>query len=152
MTITSTATPPSTGHRAGRAGRRHALASFALVTAGSLGAATALATVDPNQAGHYPACPFLSVTGWYCPGCGTLRAIHDGLHGDLSGALARNPLAVVLAPVMVFAWVCWGLRLAGYDAPHPTRLRAGWVWALLGVVVGYWVLRNIPGWTWLSPA
>jgi hypothetical protein len=117
-----------------------------------MAAAAILATVDPNESGHYPRCPFLAVSGFYCPGCGTLRAVHDGLHGDLHGAWARNPLAVVMAPLLLLAWVCWGLRLAGYDAPHPTRLRAGWIWALLSVVLGYWVLRNVPGWTWLSPA
>ena len=126
--------------------------SFVAVTAGSLAAAATLATVDPNRPGHYPACPFLFATGLYCPGCGSLRAIHDALHGDLHGALARNPFAVVMAPLLAVAWVCWGLRLLGYDAPHPTRLRVGWIWALLGVVLGYWVLRNVPGWTWLSPA
>ena len=41
-----------------------------------------LATVDPNQPGHYPTCPFLATTGFYCPGCGALRAVHDLLHGE----------------------------------------------------------------------
>jgi uncharacterized protein DUF2752 len=122
------------------------------VTGGALVGLSTLAVVDPNRPGHYPTCPFLAVSGLYCPGCGSLRAVHDLLHGDLHGALARNPLAVLLAPVVVFAYVCWGLRLLGYDAPHPTRIGAGWIWTLLGVVLAYWALRNVPGWTWLSPA
>jgi len=142
------APPAPTGERTGRRG----WASFAAVTVASVAAAATVATRDPHQAGHYPACPFLWATGDYCPGCGSLRALHDGLHGDVAGALARNPLAVVAAPFVVLAWVCWALRLAGYDAPHPTRLHPRWVWALLGVVLAYWVLRNVPGWTWLSPA
>ena len=136
----------------GLGARRRELASLAATTMGALAAAATLAMLDPNRPGHYPGCPFLALTGHYCPGCGTLRAVHDGLHGDVRGALARNPLAVIAAPFILVAWVCWVLRLAGYDAPHPTRLRAGWVWTLLGVVVAYWVLRNVPGWTWLSPA
>jgi hypothetical protein len=111
-----------------------------------------LARVDPNESGHYPTCPFLAVTGLYCPGCGTLRAVHDALHGDVAGALARNPLAVVAAPFLVLAWVCWGLRLLGYAAPHPSRLPAAWIWTLLGGVVVYGVLRNLPGFDFLSPA
>ena len=126
--------------------------SFAAVTALSVAALATIASVDPHQPGHYPVCPFLWTTGFYCPGCGTLRAIHDGLHGDLTGALARNPLAVVAAPLLVFAWVCWGLRTLGYDAPHPTRLPVAWVWGLLALVLTYWVARNVPGWTLLSPA
>lgn len=148
MTTAQSAPPAPARRRAGRRG----WASFAVVTAGSLAAAATLASVDPNEPGHYPTCPFLWTTGLYCPGCGTLRALHDVLHGDPAGALARNPLAVAMMPVLVFAWVCWGLRLAGYDAPQPTRLDARWIWALLGVVLTYWLLRNVPGWTWLSPA
>ena len=59
------------------------------------------------------------------PVCGDLlevRAEARAVHGDLDGALARNPLAVVMAPLVLFAYVSWGLRLLGYDAPHPTRL------------------------------
>ena len=126
--------------------------SFTAATGGALVALTTLTLVDPNRPGHYPTCPFLAVSGHYCPGCGSLRAVHDALHGDLHGALARNPLAVLLAPVVLFAYVCWGLRLLGYDAPHPTRIRSGWIWTLLVVVLAYWALRNVPGWTWLSPA
>ena len=39
--------------------------------------------VDPNQPGHYPTDPFLAITGLYCPGCGTLRALHALARGDL---------------------------------------------------------------------
>ncbi|MEH3032776.1 MAG: hypothetical protein PGN07_01755 [Aeromicrobium erythreum] len=59
---------------------------------------------------------------------------------------------MLLLPVVVVAWAAWGLRLAGRDAWHPTNVPARWVYALLGVVLAYWVLRNVPGWTWLSPA
>ena len=48
--------------------------------------------VDPRPAGNYPPCLFLYFTGCYCPGCGTLRALHRLLHGDLLGALGYNPL------------------------------------------------------------
>lgn len=125
---------------------------FAGTTAAALGAAGVLASVDPNQPGHYPTCPFLAVTGLYCPGCGSLRAVHALTGGDVVTAWERNPLAVVLLPVVLVAWVAWGLRLAGRDAWHPTLVPARWVYALLVAVLGYWVLRNVPGWTFLSPA
>jgi hypothetical protein len=126
--------------------------SFVAVSAAAVGSAAVLTVVDPNRPGHFPTCPFLAVSGLYCPGCGTLRAVHDLMHGDLHAALARNPLAVLMAPLLMAAWVCWGLRLAGLPAPHPTRIRPSAIWGLLVVVLGYWVLRNVPGWTWLSPA
>ncbi|HEX8006255.1 MAG TPA: DUF2752 domain-containing protein, partial [Trebonia sp.] len=49
-----------------------------------------VAAVDPNAAGHYPLCPFLAVSGFYCPGCGTLRAVHALAHGDPLAALGLN--------------------------------------------------------------
>lgn len=126
--------------------------SFAAVTALAVGAVSTLAVVDPNRPGHYPTCPFLFLTGAWCPGCGSLRAVHDLAHGDLPGALARNPLTVLLVGYLVFVWSCWLARLTGRTAPHPTQLPAALVWSLLAVVVAFWVLRNVPGWTLLSPS
>ncbi len=108
--------------------------------------------MDPNQPGHYPLCPLLAVTGLYCPGCGSLRAVHDLLHADVAGAVARNPLAVLAVPMLILAWVTWGRRLAGRPAPHPSNLPPSAVWLLLVVVLAFGVLRNLPGMTWLSPA
>ncbi len=120
-------------------------AAAALVTTGYV------ASVDPNAAGHYPTCPFLFLTGWYCPGCGSLRAVHALAHGDLMTALARNPLAVVAFGYLVVAWVLW-LNRTARGRPQ-RRLAPPWVlYTVLVAVVVFGVLRNVPGWTWLSPA
>ena len=122
------------------------------VTAAGLAVSATLFAVDPNQPGHYPACPFLATTGWYCPGCGALRAIHDLLHGDLPGALARNPLTALAVPYLLLALLTWLRRQSGRPAPRSTSLPPWTIWFLLGVVVTFAVLRNLPGWAWLSPA
>ncbi|MEU4834953.1 DUF2752 domain-containing protein [Streptosporangium sp. NPDC023615] len=82
----------------------------------SLGIAAAaavafVAAVDPNEPGHYPPCPFLVLTGLYCPGCGGLRAVHALAHGDPPAALGLNPLVVILIPVVVALWGRWTLRV-----------------------------------------
>ena len=92
-------------------GRRAVLLPLG-VAAATLVCTGYVATVDPNVAGHYPACPFLAITGWYCPGCGALRAVHALAHGDLVTALARNPFAVVALGYVVVAWVLWLERTA----------------------------------------
>jgi hypothetical protein len=125
---------------------------FAAVTAAGLVAAATLYAVDPNEPGHYPTCPFLAMTGWYCPGCGALRGLHDLLHGDVAGALARNPMMVLAVPYLLLAWVTWILRATGRRAPRSTSLPPWAIWALLAVVVAFGVLRNLPGLDWLSPA
>jgi len=129
---------------------REALPVVAVTTAG-LAAAATLFAVDPNEPGHYPTCPFLATTGLYCPGCGALRGIHDLLHGDVAGALARNPMTVIAVPYLILAWITWVLRVAGRPAPRSTSLPPWTIWLLLGVVVAFGVLRNVPGWDWLSP-
>lgn len=126
--------------------------SFAVVTGLGLAAAGVLAAVDPNQPGHYPTCPFLYMSGFYCPGCGSLRALHDVLHGDLAGGFARNPLAMIALPYLVFAWITMGMRAFGLRAPRTTTLPTWVLWTLLGGILVFWVLRNLPGWTFLSPA
>jgi hypothetical protein len=116
-------------------------------------AAAAIACVgaiDPNEPGHYPTCPFLALTGWFCPGCGSLRALHALVHGDVREALARNPLVVITAPVLLVWWVVWLVRVL-------RRRRRRWaapawtIWALLVLVVLFTVARNLPGGAFLAP-
>jgi Protein of unknown function (DUF2752) len=131
-------------------GRRAVLLPLG-VGAAALAATAYVAAVDPNVGGHYPTCPFLAITGWYCPGCGALRAVHALAHGDLATALARNPFAVVALVYVVIGWALWLERTATGRARR--WLAPPWVlYSVLGVILTFWVLRNVPGWTWLSPA
>jgi hypothetical protein len=129
-------------------GRRGALLPAGLALAG-VAALAWVAEVDPNQAGHYPTCPFLFLTGWYCPGCGSLRCLHALAHGDVGAALSFNPLTVFGLVAVVGLWAGWAQRRITGRA---RRAAPGWVlWAVLGVVLAFWVLRNLPGFAWLAP-
>ncbi len=144
--MTQTAPAPSSARRAGGALVRLSRRWRAIAVAA--GATAYLALVDPNHGG-YPPCPSYLLTGLYCPGCGGLRSVHALLHGDLATSLDRNPAVLpglVLLAVLAVLWVRRGRP--------PLSVRpsaAGFRWALVGVAL-YWVLRNVPGWTWLSPA
>jgi hypothetical protein len=131
-------------------GRRALLRPLGVAAAALVGTGY-VAAVDPNAAGHYPTCPFLAITGWYCPGCGALRAVHALAHGDLVTAWARNPFALLAVGYLVVTWVLWLDRTA---TGRPRRwLAPPWVlYSVLGAILTFWVLRNVPGWTWLSPA
>ena len=76
-----------------------------LAVAASVSAAAAAAVVlfvfDPATAWFFPPCLFRALTGHPCPGCGTLRAFHALLHGDVAGALRLNALTVIGLPLAV---------------------------------------------------
>ena len=109
-----------------------------------------VAVVDPNEAGHYPTCPFLAVTGHWCPGCGSLRAVHALAHGDVGTALGLNLLTVLAVVPLVVIWARWLLRTRT-GARRSTVAPALLLWGLLVVVVAFGVLRNLPAFGWLAP-
>jgi hypothetical protein len=126
---------------------------LALAVGATLLVAAALLLLDPAEVGRSVDCPFHQATGLFCPGCGSLRAMNELLHGRVGCALDLNALAVVAVPVV--------LLLA---APLPTRLRARCGLdrlasspllprTCLTAVLVFWVARNIPLWplSWLAP-
>lgn len=124
---------------------------FGLVAAAAVGA-TVLWTFDPYESGNpLPPCPSLWLTGLFCPGCGTTRALHALLHGDLPGALAMNPLMVVSLPPVAVLLAHELQLLPRAMAPLAKRLADARVWAV--VLIGYGVLRNLPWvpFSWLAP-
>ena len=68
-----------------------------------LGAAAVLAAalffLDPATHGFYPPCLFKTIFGLPCPGCGSLRAMHQLLHGNLGAAWALNPMLMIVGPL-----------------------------------------------------
>ncbi len=110
-----------------------------------------LVTHDPNTPGHYPACFLLSTTGYYCPACGGTRATYDLLHGDVASAFARHPLVPVLYLAVVLGLAYHWVRRRSERLP-PLRV-PNWVYPAAGVaLLVFGVLRNLPGWEFISPA
>ncbi len=59
-----------------------------------LAAAALLVAFDPAATWWFPSCPFHALTGWLCPLCGSLRAIHALFAGAPLTAFAFNPLTI----------------------------------------------------------
>ncbi|HUK81431.1 MAG TPA: DUF2752 domain-containing protein [Verrucomicrobiae bacterium] len=97
-------------------------------------AAAGLWLVNPNALTWCPHCPLHSLTGLYCPGCGSTRALHQLVHGHLLAAFRLNPLAVVALPLLAL----WLARSERGD------VKSMWIWTLLVVIVVFGVLRNLP--------
>ena len=91
-----------------------------------------LALRDPSQPGNYPACPFRWSTALWCPGCGSMRAIHALLHGHVMTALSSNALTVAMLPVLAGMWWGWARStVAGAPPAAPASRRTVWAWATL---------------------
>lgn len=128
--------------------RRRMLAPGTVVVIGIAGGLL-VHFVSPGQGSYYPRCPFLALTGYYCPGCGSTRMLAALSHGDLHTAMNRNPLGVVAVALLAVIFTRWTGRLW---TGAPRTISRPWVpIAVLIVVLVYWVTRNIPGWTFLSP-
>ena len=97
--------------------RKHAgVARRGILTAGAFvgGGVLLLMLVQPYR------CPFLSLTGIPCPGCGMTRALCHLLQGNFRVAFSYNPLVFVL-PLYLFLIAC--------DAtPFARRSWNRWLW------------------------
>ena len=97
-------------------------------------------------------CWFYELTGLWCPGCGSGRAAIALLHGRVLQALSHNALLFLLGipcgALLVYEYLRFvfpGLRLKKFELPVWTARLA------LGLIIMFWVLRNIPGFEILAP-
>ncbi|WP_242614087.1 DUF2752 domain-containing protein [Actinomadura roseirufa] len=127
----------------GRGSARRLLAPAAVLAAVAAGSAL-LAFVDPNEPGHYPACPFLFATGLYCPGCGTMRMVHALAHGRVGEAFGLNPMVLMLLPVFAHLYVRWVARSVRGLPMRSALFRPKVVYGFIGLLIVYWVVRNLP--------
>jgi len=136
--------PPKLGEQP-----RRGLSAFALVILAATGAAAILFFFNPTQHRFYPVCYFHAATGLNCPGCGSLRAMHQLLHGHLIEAARLNLLLLLCLPYLGWRTIRFAIaRLRGQQAT--LVIRPMWLWTFLCVTVVFAVLRNLPGFPWLS--
>ena len=98
-----------------------------------------LLQVDPQETDLLPKCAFRQWTGLHCPGCGATRALHAALHGRFFDAIRFNPLLILGGPII--AALIWRRKKRELQG-QPVQAR--FVWTLFAILVGYWVLRNVP--------
>lgn len=109
---------------------------FAVLALAAL--AVPLYLFDPATGG-FPACPFRSITGLLCPGCGSQRAVHELLHGNIGPAFHANAFLPISIPLLSFHAIWAKVR----PRARPLSAYNGVVlaWALL--IIGWGVGRNI---------
>ncbi|MDE6460016.1 MAG: DUF2752 domain-containing protein [Paramuribaculum sp.] len=111
-----------------------ALASFLLI----------YASFDPAH-NPFPRCIFLSLSGLKCPGCGSQRALHALMHGNLAQAWHYNSILILSLPL---------LALLGFGSLYKNRYPRLYnrlngstvIWTVFAITIGWWILRNIFDW------
>ncbi|HET6651531.1 MAG TPA: DUF2752 domain-containing protein [Nocardioides sp.] len=123
-----------------------------LVAGVLLAASIALHLRDPHRSGSYGFCPWLALTGTYCPGCGGLRAVNDLTHFNVLAAASSNLLLVASLPFVALWWLRsfvdgWrGVRRHLSDRSAYVVLVV-----VLASTMVFWVVRNLPFASWLTP-
>jgi hypothetical protein len=122
-----------------------------ILGAAALGIATVIFFFNPATHGFYPVCQFHQLTGLNCPGCGATRALYALLHGNLSIALRDNALFVFLLAAAIARGIWFAVKKFR-GQPTGEFFPAKFLWPLLFVAIVFTVLRNLPAFSFLSPA
>ena len=109
-----------------------------------LAGAAYLFVFEPGRTGFFPACPFRTLTGLTCPGCGTTRALHQILHGHFAAAFMLNPLLLLGLPFIIFGFLRYSVIVMRGGVPRPNAVPAPYLYALFVIIVCFWVFRNTP--------
>jgi len=110
-----------------------------------LAGAAYVAAVDPSDSRGFLPCPFRSLTGWWCPGCGLTRATHHLFGGEVTQALRYNIFVVLILAGLSLTWLAWAMQVAGRPIRWLTRVPS-WVYGSgVIVLVAFAILRNLPG-------
>ncbi len=105
---------------------------------------------EPGKTGFFPLCPFRFFTGLTCPGCGSTRALHQLLHGQIEAAFMLNPLFVIGAPLLLLGLLRHTKHSFAGTAPRPNAMPSSTLYLIFVVVVSFWIFRNTPFYPFVS--
>ncbi len=104
--------------------------------------------VSPSETELFPKCPTLMYLGFECPGCGSQRAIHHLLNGEMLEAMRMNFLLVLSIPYILV----WGyFKVYFYRVSEPSKDMLKWrkrlfstraIGFILWLIVIFCVARN----------
>jgi|SRR5215217_2598246 len=103
---------------------------------------------NPGVYHFFPECPFHKYLQLDCPGCGSQRAVHALLHGNVRSALDYNAFLVISLPfLLIHLFLKTASYLTGKDYVWKIWYQPTVPKVIFIFVMVFWVARNIP----LSP-
>ena len=123
----------------------------ALVAGGITAATLALHVRDPHDQGSWGQCPSAAM-GFWCPGCGGLRAVNDLSNLRVLDAASSNLVFVASVPILLYVFARWAIgRWTGRPWDPSARASSVSAVVLVAVLVVFTVLRNTAAGSWLAP-
>ena len=119
----------------------------------ALPAGAALVLVYMRLGGVGMKCPVYELTGLYCPGCGSGRAVYSALHGRFAESFRCNPALYLLGIPMLYVAVHEYARLVFPRLKlRPIYISRGASVALALAPLIWGIVRNLPACSFLAPA
>jgi hypothetical protein len=135
------ATSDLTSSGPGDVRRRPWLAPLGVGLAGLIGCA--VVGLSDAASSVLPPCPFRTLTGWDCPGCGMTRGLRQLARLHVARALDFNVLLGVFVPFVAYLYVAWVAASLGPRLPRPAVGRRSGA-LLCGLLLAFAVVRNLP--------
>ncbi|MBE5997044.1 MAG: DUF2752 domain-containing protein [Lachnospiraceae bacterium] len=97
-------------------------------------------------------CMFHELTGFYCAGCGSTRALNAVFRGDFAKAFSYNCMLFFLGIPCLFVLAHEYIRITfpGIGL-RPVRISQRAAGILTAVLIAFWILRNVPALAFLAP-
>lgn len=114
------------------------------IVAGVIGLGIFYFFINPKEVNFLPECPLYTITGIYCPGCGSQRATNQLLNFNIFGVLRQNVLYLISLLIIIYHLIVTGInaifkkQIYNYIYHPKTPL------VILGFIIIFWILRNIP--------
>lgn len=91
---------------------------------------------------RFPACPFYTLTGLYCPACGNTRSVLSLLRGDVLSALRYSIIPPLCALLGIFLYLELVLWCCGRHRKLLPRKGAFWITSG-ALLLLYFIGRNL---------
>ena len=100
---------------------------------------------NPLNSNLFPKCPFKTLTGYRCPGCGSQTAIHYLLNFDFKNAAQANLLLILSLPYLLTGFIFDLIKKPGQKMLKWRKNLFGpkAIYIVLTIIVSFWILRNL---------
>lgn len=100
---------------------------------------------NPYEVSWFPKCPFRTLTGLKCPGCGAQRALHFLFNFQISKAFHENALLICSIPYILTGFIFDKIKDPGLKIQywHKKLFGITAIYIVLFLVISFWIGRNI---------